>query len=93
MRRKKNKAETINTNANFSPSPLLSREAVIYATNVGRVKQKCFAQDSEPGLLLHRFLICSRSTLSEDKASHRPTPVPVWMVVFIIIPLLYCKVY
>lgn len=43
VRRRKNKAETINTNANFSSSPLLSREAVIYATNMERVMQKCFA--------------------------------------------------
>ena len=35
VKRRKNKAETINTKANFSPSPLLSREAVIYATMSG----------------------------------------------------------
>lgn len=67
MKRRKNKAEAINTYANFCPSPFLSREAAIYATNTGRVI---------PSALLTR--IRSRAALFiqailEDKASHRAT--------------------
>lgn len=67
MKRRTNKAEAINTNANFCPSPLLSREAAIYATNTGRAIPSALLT----GIRTRAALFIQ--AILEDKASHRAT--------------------